>query len=120
MPERATKTIHTPGTDNDSGHTIVMYNYITGGEHLRLQDVFLSRMEVSRFSGSQEKPEADVKGLTGSVAVESVKLAIEMLVVSVDGKTENVVSSVLALPLADYEAVKEALDEVADGGKKNN
>ena len=112
MSDRSTRKIQA-GT-----HEIVIYDYITGGEHLRLQDVFLSRMEISRFSGADGNTQADVKGLTGSVGAAAVKLAIEMLVVSVDGKSEGVLEVVLGLPLPEYEIVKTALDEVTEGGKK--
>src|SRR4051794_17712160 len=97
--ERPTVTIKTPG-----GFSVELKSYITGREHSQIQDVFLKRMEIRSLQQKGENSSAEVSGLQGSAATEAEALTIKLLVVSLDGTTEDVHNRVLDLPLADYNA----------------
>ena len=109
MSERQTKEITTKG-----GHKIVFKEWITGREKRQITDIFLRDIEMKQKGGEQE-----FVGLKGSVAAEAEEKAIEIVVISVDGKTEKVVDAVLDLPSNDYDEVNAAINEITQPEKKS-
>jgi len=100
MAERTTREFQTTG-----GHTVVMFDYITGGEFEQL----MKAMQVAPTEGA---------GVNISAALEANHLAYTLLVRSIDGTTENVVDTILALPLADYTDIRNVVEEMTSGNKK--
>lgn len=100
--KRETKEVKTSGE-----HVVVMRTYATGREFTDIQNCILKNAKVSYVGG---QPVAE--GVSGSSELEANKKAVELLVVSVDGKTENVLDTVLDLPADDYQEVVEAVKEL--------
>ena len=90
---------------------IVFKKWITGGEQREIRNTIISQVEVSR-SGEITKGET-IKGN------ELVKLAenkaIECVIVSVDGKTENLVETILNMKVADFDYVMKIVNSVTSG-----
>lgn len=107
--ERETKTIETPISKTQ----VVIYTYLTGREFEYAQTPLLQAMSVR-----PEGPNNSVK--FGNVDVEKVQEAthrlIEKHVVSVNGKSENVVDAILDLHNDDYQFLVEAIQDLS---KKN-
>jgi hypothetical protein len=66
----------------------------------------------------QRGGEQEVTGFKGTVLAEAQDSAIRLVVVSVDGQTDNVVDRVLDLPSQDYKEIIAAINEVTEGKKK--
>src|SRR4051794_21562220 len=96
MADRTTKTFETPG-----GHTVVMYDYITGGE---VQNI------------ARKAP----KDATGSNAaqIDASNEALVILIRSLDGETENMLPRILDLPLSDFQAISAEVQALIDPEKK--
>src|SRR2546430_1301958 len=103
--ERTKKEITTSG-----GHVVVMRDYITGREMRQVQDVFLKKMEI--------KSATDISSFNGSVASEAQDVALGIILVSFDGKTEGVVDAVLNLPAHETQEVLDAVNAVTEPKKK--
>lgn len=93
------------------GHEVVIKEYITGRESRAISDVFLAGVKVT--VGEDGKPKTE--GIDAGISSVAQDKSIEVLVVSVDGKTDDVLASVLDLPKADFDEVISALDKVQNG-----
>src|SRR4051812_41276033 len=111
--ERPTIEITTPG-----GFRVELKSYMTGREQSQIQDVFLKRMEIRSVQQTGANASAEVSGLQGSAATEAEGLTIKIMVVSLDGSAEDISNRVLDLPLADYNAIKEKIEEITETKKK--
>jgi hypothetical protein len=109
--ERETKTFTTKG-----GHEIVHKTYVTGRESNEIQKVLLKDVKIEAGMGTKLSP--FMSGFSAASITELNNKTIEILVVSVDGKKENVLDIVLDLPNTDYSEVVTALNEIT-GEKKN-
>lgn len=105
--ERETKTVTTK-----SGQVVVYKSWISGGENNALQAVWLKDTKLSM--GADGK--TNIEGFGGLLEQEAQKKLIELLVVSVNDKKENIVGLVEDFPLEDYQEVISALNFVT--GKK--
>lgn len=106
-PSRETIEVVTP-----RGYKVKYYSYITGREFNELQNCYLAGAKAHMI-GSEMR----VDGFSPSAEADAKKKLVELLVVSVDEKTDSVVDIVLDMPLTDYNVVMEALNVV--NGKKN-
>lgn len=109
MSERPTKEITTSG-----GHKVVLKEWITGREDRELVSILLRDIEMTQRGKEQE-----FAGFKVGIAEEAENKAIELVVISVDGKTENIVDAVLDLPSADYDKIKAAINEITKPSKKS-
>ncbi len=87
--ERPTKEIKT-----DGGTVAVLKTYITGFENQELTQIYLS-----------DKPK-------GEIVKEVDKKGTELVLVSLDGKTENLYQELMNLPLTDVIVIKQELETV--------
>jgi hypothetical protein len=94
--ERTTKTFETPG-----GHSVVLFEYITGGE---MQAI--ARMAPKNDSDNAAK-------------IDAGNETINKLVRSLDGDSENVLIRILELPLADYMAISAEVQAILEPEKKS-
>ena len=92
--ERTTKTIKTPG-----GHSVVMYDYITGGE---MQDIARKATKDGNYGAQID---------TGNETVQA-------LVRSLDGSADDLLPRILDLPLPDYQAISNEVQALLDPEKK--
>ena len=83
----------------EGGHEIVMKPFITGRQALAL----------SELPGNTQEEK------NKNALIESIKI----LVISLDGKTENLVDSILDLPFSEYTFIVTKVTEIISG-KKND
>jgi hypothetical protein len=100
--ERQTKTIKLPIT----GFTVEYYSYITAGEKRQITEIMTSTMS------------ANVSGqVTGdiplSLVYKSNDKALELLIKNIDGKTDEVLSTVTNLPSTDYDFLLSEINKVS-------
>lgn len=100
--ERETTTLTTTNK-----HVVTYYTYATGREARQIEQRFLQAVEVN-ISG--DKPAFNK--LDTTAPFEAEKIAIGLLVKSIDGVTEKVVEVALDLPQVDYEEIVTAINEV--------
>lgn len=105
---RETKTFTTTG-----GHVIEHKTYITGREMNEIQKVLLKNVKVDVKGAGQ-----DVTGFEASSITELNNKTLEVVVVSVDGKKENVIDTLLDLPNSEYAEVIAKINEVTGDKKK--
>lgn len=104
--KRETAELKTKG-----GHVIVHKTYLTGREFNEIQAVLMKDIKIDAIGATPT-----VQGFNASAIEESNKKMLELLVVSVDGKTENVADTILDLPYQETQEVVDALDAIS--GKK--
>jgi len=102
--ERETKEIVTP-VDK---HKVVIKAWITGREKRALGRPFLSGM---KFSVTEGEPKAEDIN-PGELMEKAENIAIETIVVSVNGQTEKIVDKILDMKEKDYEFVKSEINKV--------
>lgn len=91
-----------------SGVEVEIKTYITLGEAREIQAVFMENVEI----GIDEAGKPKMTGMKGSVANKAQDKAIEVLVASVNGKTENVLQGILDLPDEDGKEILNELDKI--------
>lgn len=86
-----------------TGKKVVIRGYITGRIKQEIQNVYLS---TATFD---DKGKAQLNGSTVNTATNK---ALELIVLSVDGKTDGVLDAVLDLPEQDFDYVKGEVDKI--------
>jgi len=110
--QREIKTIETP----EDGVEVKIYTYLTGREKREITNIFLSSAKLSINGTDEARIKAD--NFDGSVMNRANDKAIELLVHSVNGKTENKLDAILNMKVTDYEYVLEQINIVQQGDKK--
>jgi hypothetical protein len=95
-------------------NTLVVKTYITGGEAREIEGVYLEGMQVS--------VDQDGKTIIPSVSADLARKAqdktIEILVVSINGKSENILDSILELRKEEFDKVILELNTISSGLSK--
>ena len=99
------KTISTP-----SGKTVILRQLLSGRDVEYIEQPMLN---LKIAFGEKGKIAGEMNA--GDAKRESLHRAIEKVVVSIDGQSENIVESVLDLPSNDYRAVVVAVDKILTG-----
>lgn len=108
----------TENTSNDTiefttpnGTAVVMKGFISGGDSEDLQRVFMAgiTLKVDPETGELQRGSQEVPG---TILLDSAKKGIELLVLSVNGSSENVYEAVRALPVPDYDMVVTKVNEL--------
>jgi hypothetical protein len=101
------QTLTTP-----NGTVVEIKGFVSGGDMEDMQRVFLTGMtfKVNPATGEVDQT---AQSIPGTVTMDRTKKAIELLVLSVNGSTENVYEAVRALPVADYDAVVAKVNEIS-------
>lgn len=95
-----------------NGHVVVVKGYVSGGAAEEMQRVFMENVRFD-FDPSTGKVDDSKQTIAGTVSLDKTKKALELLVVSVDGSTENCAEAVRDLPKDDYYQVTDKLDEIS-------
>lgn len=93
------------------GHTFVLKTYLTGKEFNEIQRVYLSSAKINMVGNNPS-----INNFTAEVELDATRKTLEMLVVSMDGSTEEVVDRIENLPNDIYQEVVKNINETA--GKK--
>jgi hypothetical protein len=94
MADRTIKTFETPG-----GHSVVMYDYITGGE---MQEIARKAPKDSNYSAQ----------------IDAGNQTMLTLVRELDGSADDLLPRILDLPLPDYQAISAEVQALLDPEKK--
>jgi hypothetical protein len=106
--ERETKTFETP-----EKHIVVIYTYATGRESRDMEQIVMKALKVDiTYDGARSVKDFDA---TSTQTVEEKML--KTMVVSFDGKTENLVDTILDLRKSEYDFIVNEVNEVL---KKKN
>ncbi len=108
MNNRETQTIETAG-----GHKVELYTYASGREFNRIIHI---QFKGATFKLADDKQGVLIENYEPGWNEAQEEEMIKLLVVSLDGKTENLVEEVSALPWEEYNEVMAALNELL--GKK--
>jgi hypothetical protein len=103
--ERETKTITTPG-----GRTVVLRSYLTGREENELKGILYADLKMN--ADDLQSGKMSITDIPASFVVKQEEKAIELLVVSVDGKSENAAQAVLDLPSSDYASIVDEINKL--------
>jgi len=98
MQDRPTRTFQT-----SEGRTLVLREYITGAENWQIRQIYIQGMKG---------------GTDNESALQAERKAFELVVVSVDGATENIADAIMNLPLAEYQEVANEVTPIIEGKKK--
>lgn len=104
---RETKVIKTPV----DGVEIVIKTYITGREFEEIEDILYSGLSMSAIADKGSSA-ANVKFADGSFIKKQTHKAIELLINSVNGSSENVLDDILDLKKEDYLFVNGEIEKV--------
>ena len=97
-----------------TGQEVVVRDWITGREKEAIEKPVQQSVEMKPNSmGDMVFGNVDAEKI-----LESTHKAIEAVVVSVNGKTEDVLNAVLDLPVADYNTIISYVNTVTGGKKK--
>lgn len=115
--DRKTKTITTP-----SGHKIEIKTYITGRELEDLDDISYKMARANQLKGKDLGEENE------SYMKQKLHKSIEIVVISVNNKKENILDTILDMKQSDYSFVINKITNVIKGEgeelsgevKKNN
>lgn len=102
---RETKSFTTPG-----GHAVVLNAYITGRESNAIKQVLYDDLKMNLKDAQNGTVAMD--DMPSSFVVKQEEKAIELIVVSIDGSSENVLQTVLDLPVPEYNAIVEEVNKV--------
>lgn len=105
-----------------SGQVAVLRPYVTGRMSLATRAVFLKHMNVNpkdAFNSGGDAPTEDqardavtFDNIPGDAIDEINKITVEHMVITLDGKAEDVVERALDLPSSDYEFLVEQCNEI--------
>ena len=90
-----------------SGHTLILNDYITGGEKRQITEIYLRALGPDKST------------VNPTVTYEAENFALTHAVVSLDGSTDNLIDRLLALPVTDYDEVVAEVKTITDGKKKS-
>jgi len=113
MEDRETFEIKTPV----KGHVVVLRSWITGRESQKIDGAMFKGVGTTQ-DGKKLTPK-----ISESMLADQENASIEVVVVSVDGKENDVVNSVLNMRAKDYSFVVAEVQKVVDGDvdeKKEN
>ncbi len=105
---RPTRSITTTG-----GHVVVFRSYATGREKNEIEAMY---MVATKYSMDGTSPK--LEGFDPNIMSQAAEKSISLLVVSLDGATEDLTNRVLDLPSDDYDEIVAALEQVT--GKKKS
>ncbi len=88
---------------------IEIKTYITGKEKRDLTNIYLSG-DISFSTESQ-----NIKGISATLVDKAQDLALQLIVVSIDGETEGLVQKILDMRSEDYDFIVKKVDEVQKG-----
>lgn len=100
--ERETKKIQSPNK-----HEIEIYTYATGREVRVIEGKYYAKAKLDLVAGQPKITDMDL-----SAQFEVEQEMVRLLVKSVDGKTENILDTVLDLRSEDYEFIIASLNEI--------
>jgi hypothetical protein len=103
--ERETKIIKTP-----SGKEVILKSYLTAGERDELMSIILNEM---KFNAETNEPV--IKEIPGHLYLPFKKKLLELLVVSYDGNSENILGRLSEILSEEYDFIVKEADKISRG-----
>jgi len=103
--DREIKTITTP-----SGASIKIKTYITGRESEQIDNILYKAMNLSAQTGNAQGTNLNLSD--GAFLTEQTHKTIELMVVSVDDKTDKILDTILDMKQKDYLFVISEIEKV--------
>ena len=103
--ERETKFILTP----ISKLKIAIKTWITAREDQEIQGVMFKAMKMNPTG-----KDFNFEPIDGTCILDRERKSMEMLIASIDGKTENILETVLDMNKIDYDFIKEEIDKIVN------
>lgn len=96
------------------GAKVVIRGYVTGFISQEIEKIIAGSMVSSTEYDEEGKPleQSRKSQVTGAQLIEARNRTIELMVLSVNGHTEDTLQSVLDLPEADWKYVRDQVDKV--------
>ena len=98
-----------------SGTTAKIKPWLTGREKRKVREVFLKDIELK----TDETGKSVASGVKGSLVDAAENIAIETVVVELDGKTDDILNRVLDMRSDDYDALMASINEVTSEKKSS-
>ena len=95
-------------------NTLIINTYITGREARDIESSLMDKLEMSQ---NVEKG-TEIKGFSGSLLRDRQDMQVKYIVVSVNGKSENILDTILDLPVKESEEIMEIIRGVAEPKKE--
>ena len=92
-------------------HEIVMKTYITGGDMRELRAIYL---EVGKMSPTGQM----LSDINPAKVTEAENKALELTILEIDGKPEDILQRILEMPAEDYGFILEKVNEISGFSKK--
>jgi len=108
MENRETKSFKTP-----HGHEVVLKAYLTGREAEQVQKVLYADIKMSM--SDLESGKTEIKDIPASAILAQQRKALELLLVSIDGVSENVIEKYLDLHSEDCAAITAEVSSITKG-----
>ena len=113
-----TKTLTTP-----SGKSFVIKTFLSAKARNAIRSVVLAGIQIDPSNFHKDEGSNSVTGIdkiSGSILDKQERIVIEQLVVSYDGKTENIYERLEDGTPEDYDAVVKAVNEITRASKKDS
>ena len=107
MSDRETRSFKTP-----SGHEIVIKSWLTGREKRDIQNIYLTDVKIS--SDQTKAPELNLDATKSNLAQDKT---FELMVISIDGKTDNIVDTILDMKSEDFDVIVAKLNSITTGAE---
>lgn len=95
------------------GHKFIMNTYVTGRDLREIESAMLTDIQVTQRGEEQE-----MSGFNSKMLEARQDAKIKAVVVSIDGKTENIIDLVLDLPAPIYNEVMVYVNELTEPKKE--
>ena len=113
MGENNTKIIKTP-----AGHEVVLKTEMTAREYRELKNMWIKDVVITGSDPDSPK----ISGIRGSVVQEVENRALQIMIISIDGKSENCLEALLDFPVEDFDMVFDEVNKLTEhlAQKKTN
>jgi len=102
-------------------HALIVNTYLTGREARSIESLMMDKLEMSQSTkDGEEKGETMITGFKGSLLSDRQDFQVKAVIVSFNGKTENILDTILDLPRNDSEEIMKIVSEIAEPKKKAN
>lgn len=95
-----------------NGTVVVLKGFVSGGDMDELKRILLENVvyKLDPATGDLIPTNNEIKG---TFTLDKSKKALELLAISINGTTDNVVQRIRDLPQADYDIVRDKVDEIS-------
>lgn len=105
--DRETYKFNTPG-----GFEVEIKSYITGGEQRQIDGILIDSMDVNI---ADKTAELNAKKSKADIIYQQENKLIEIMVISINGETNDIVKKILEMKTADYNCIIKEINLASSG-----